>query len=158
MSGSNSAVECQLPKLDVAGSIPVSRSIESNSCGIVPPDPESNRVHLGAPSASKCLKRIRSRLNCAMMLIRPAGGDYSEPVGNSFRGVSQQIGQVLASFCNGLIKCIQNKPHGSATGNWPDKSRKGSDISVRNNDSPGWFQSGENAASFSRYVGNWTAS
>ena len=26
-SGSNSAVECQLPKLDVAGSIPVSRSI-----------------------------------------------------------------------------------------------------------------------------------
>jgi hypothetical protein len=26
MSGSNSAVECQLPKLDVAGSIPVSRS------------------------------------------------------------------------------------------------------------------------------------
>jgi hypothetical protein len=25
--GSNSAVECQLPKLDVAGSIPVSRSI-----------------------------------------------------------------------------------------------------------------------------------
>ena len=25
-SGSNSAVECQLPKLDVAGSIPVSRS------------------------------------------------------------------------------------------------------------------------------------
>ena len=29
VSGSNSAVECQLPKLDVAGSIPVSRSIES---------------------------------------------------------------------------------------------------------------------------------
>ena len=29
-SGSNSAVECQLPKLDVAGSIPVSRSIFSN--------------------------------------------------------------------------------------------------------------------------------
>src|SRR2546426_1175056 len=28
-SGSNSAVECQLPKLDVAGSIPVSRSIFS---------------------------------------------------------------------------------------------------------------------------------
>ncbi len=27
LSGSNSAVECQLPKLDVAGSIPVSRSI-----------------------------------------------------------------------------------------------------------------------------------
>ena len=27
--GSNSAVECQLPKLDVAGSIPVSRSILS---------------------------------------------------------------------------------------------------------------------------------
>ncbi len=27
-SGSNSAVECQLPKLDVAGSIPVSRSIQ----------------------------------------------------------------------------------------------------------------------------------
>ena len=26
VSGSNSAVECQLPKLDVAGSIPVSRS------------------------------------------------------------------------------------------------------------------------------------
>ena len=26
ISGSNSAVECQLPKLDVAGSIPVSRS------------------------------------------------------------------------------------------------------------------------------------
>ena len=26
LSGSNSAVECQLPKLDVAGSIPVSRS------------------------------------------------------------------------------------------------------------------------------------
>ena len=26
MGGSNSAVECQLPKLDVAGSIPVSRS------------------------------------------------------------------------------------------------------------------------------------
>src|SRR5215475_6827727 len=28
-SGSNSAVECQLPKLDVAGSIPVSRSFLS---------------------------------------------------------------------------------------------------------------------------------
>ncbi len=27
--GSNSVVECQLPKLDVAGSNPVSRSIES---------------------------------------------------------------------------------------------------------------------------------
>ena len=26
MGGSNSVVECQLPKLDVAGSIPVSRS------------------------------------------------------------------------------------------------------------------------------------
>ena len=31
-SGSNSAVECQLPKLDVAGSIPVSRSIISIVC------------------------------------------------------------------------------------------------------------------------------
>ena len=29
VSGSNSAVECQLPKLEVAGSIPVSRSIFS---------------------------------------------------------------------------------------------------------------------------------
>ncbi len=29
--GSNSVVECQLPKLDVAGSNPVSRSIESIS-------------------------------------------------------------------------------------------------------------------------------
>ena len=29
VGGSNSAVECQLPKLDVAGSIPVSRSIFS---------------------------------------------------------------------------------------------------------------------------------
>ena len=33
MSGSNSAVECQLPKLDVAGSIPVSRSILSITYG-----------------------------------------------------------------------------------------------------------------------------
>ena len=31
VSGSSSAVERQLPKLDVAGSIPVSRSIVSNS-------------------------------------------------------------------------------------------------------------------------------
>jgi hypothetical protein len=31
LSGSNSAVECQLPKLDVAGSIPVSRSMFSMS-------------------------------------------------------------------------------------------------------------------------------
>ncbi len=31
LSGSNSAVECQLPKLDVAGSIPVSRSMFSRS-------------------------------------------------------------------------------------------------------------------------------
>ena len=31
-SGSNSVVECQLPKLDVAGSIPVSRSIKLLSC------------------------------------------------------------------------------------------------------------------------------
>jgi hypothetical protein len=31
-SGSNSVVECQLPKLDVAGSNPVSRSIFSISC------------------------------------------------------------------------------------------------------------------------------
>jgi hypothetical protein len=30
-SGSSSAVERQLPKLDVAGSIPVSRSIKSSS-------------------------------------------------------------------------------------------------------------------------------
>ena len=29
LSGSNSVVECQLPKLDVAGSIPVSRSKKS---------------------------------------------------------------------------------------------------------------------------------
>jgi hypothetical protein len=36
-SGSNSAVECQLPKLDVAGSIPVSRSIFSTVC--------TNRLH-----------------------------------------------------------------------------------------------------------------
>src|SRR6185369_17779953 len=32
LSGSSSAVERQLPKLDVAGSIPVSRSINSNTC------------------------------------------------------------------------------------------------------------------------------
>ena len=32
MSGSNSAVECQLPKLDVAGSIPVSRSSRVICC------------------------------------------------------------------------------------------------------------------------------
>src|SRR3970040_1738885 len=31
VSGSNSAVECQLPKLDVAGSIPVSRSLTSTT-------------------------------------------------------------------------------------------------------------------------------
>ncbi len=31
MSGSNSVVECQLPKLNVAGSIPVSRSNRFNS-------------------------------------------------------------------------------------------------------------------------------
>ena len=31
LSGSNSVVECQLPKLDVAGSNPVSRSIKSIS-------------------------------------------------------------------------------------------------------------------------------
>jgi hypothetical protein len=31
-SGSNSVVECQLPKLDVAGSNPVSRSIFSITC------------------------------------------------------------------------------------------------------------------------------
>ena len=36
LSGSNSAVECQLPKLDVAGSIPVSRSIEINNLGAFP--------------------------------------------------------------------------------------------------------------------------
>ena len=30
LSGSNSVVECQLPKLDVAGSTPVSRSIFNN--------------------------------------------------------------------------------------------------------------------------------
>ena len=34
-SGSNSAVECQLPKLDVAGSSPVSRSIFSVTWGIL---------------------------------------------------------------------------------------------------------------------------
>ena len=33
--GSNSAVECQLPKLNVAGSIPVSRSIFSLFCADV---------------------------------------------------------------------------------------------------------------------------
>jgi hypothetical protein len=32
-SGGNSAVECQLPKLDVAGSIPVPRSIFSTTSG-----------------------------------------------------------------------------------------------------------------------------
>ena len=35
--GGNSAVECQLPKLDVAGSIPVPRSIFSTVC--------TNRLH-----------------------------------------------------------------------------------------------------------------
>ena len=36
-SGSSSAVERQLPKLDVAGSIPVSRSINSSICtGAIP--------------------------------------------------------------------------------------------------------------------------
>ena len=41
-SGSNSAVECQLPKLDVAGSIPVSRSIFS----ITYDQPEIGVLHL----------------------------------------------------------------------------------------------------------------
>src|SRR2546426_11960095 len=41
-SGSNSAVECQLPKLDVAGSIPVSRSIFS----ITYDQPENGVLHL----------------------------------------------------------------------------------------------------------------
>ena len=31
MSGRNSAVECQLPKLDVAGSSPVARSSNKNN-------------------------------------------------------------------------------------------------------------------------------
>jgi hypothetical protein len=34
LSGRNSAVECQLPKLDVTGSIPVARSIFMNTCNI----------------------------------------------------------------------------------------------------------------------------
>ena len=38
LSGSNSVVECQLPKLDVAGSNPVSRSIRINGLHhFVPP-------------------------------------------------------------------------------------------------------------------------
>jgi hypothetical protein len=36
LSGSNSAVECQLPKLDVAGSIPVSRSSRRLGGGCAP--------------------------------------------------------------------------------------------------------------------------
>ena len=34
LSGRNSVVECQLPKLDVTGSTPVARSIFLNTCNI----------------------------------------------------------------------------------------------------------------------------
>ena len=49
-SGSSSAVERQLPKLDVAGSIPVSRSIFSTRRGIVAAHPsvESPLAQIGA--------------------------------------------------------------------------------------------------------------
>ena len=38
MSGSNSVVECQLPKLDVVGSNPISRSIFSTTYGEFRPE------------------------------------------------------------------------------------------------------------------------
>ncbi len=50
MSGSNSAVECNLAKVDVAGSIPVSRSIKirptlrSRALLINPPEPKPKSV------------------------------------------------------------------------------------------------------------------
>jgi hypothetical protein len=40
-SGSNSVVECQLPKLDVAGSTPVSRSISFHSLTAYPAVPNA---------------------------------------------------------------------------------------------------------------------
>ena len=53
LGGSNSVVECQLPKLDVAGSTPVSRSIFSTTWeGIL------NGLLQNAPlSALACLQR-----------------------------------------------------------------------------------------------------
>ena len=54
--GGNSAVECQLPKLDVAGSIPVPRSILSISC--------RNRFH---PVLRLCSVYITCRLFSSLL-------------------------------------------------------------------------------------------
>jgi hypothetical protein len=49
LSGSNSVVECQLPKLDVAGSNPVSRSIFSITCKPLPKSATSINLVCEAP-------------------------------------------------------------------------------------------------------------
>ena len=47
MSGRNSAVECQLPKLDVAGSSPVARSNET-------PISKAERIEIGKLNCPMC--------------------------------------------------------------------------------------------------------
>jgi hypothetical protein len=46
VSGSSSAVERQLPKLDVAGSIPVSRSISLKTSALAKQSPKVYRLNL----------------------------------------------------------------------------------------------------------------
>src|SRR5688572_26643910 len=55
-SGSNSAVECQLPKLDVAGSIPVSRS-------------SSPRFTVKSSFQSKLMTTMRNRMRVALLFL-----------------------------------------------------------------------------------------
>ncbi len=67
MSGRNSVVECQLPKLDVAGSSPVARSIEI-------PISKSRRIEMGQShdsrdsSFSTLISRMRSTLKTRFCL------------------------------------------------------------------------------------------
>ena len=61
LSGSSSAVERELPKLDVAGSIPVSRSnLRSDALRRLPTEARENRASEGGPLPERCELRLAS--------------------------------------------------------------------------------------------------
>src|SRR5881296_3741632 len=80
LSGRNSAVECQLPKLDVAGSIPVARSkiLLLNSLLL-------KAIFLGfGPKAEKCPKRAHGET--AMLTVCEWRWTRRAPTGTAKKG------------------------------------------------------------------------
>src|SRR5688572_7399349 len=84
-SGSNSAVECQLPKLDVAGSIPVSRSFSFKSLGFTSFGSAALLPHSIHKSGFQCLNSLKSAVQrCLSVGVQIDIKIVTHGVGNDF--------------------------------------------------------------------------